>query len=165
MRKEQCFHLFPRQKEIQWFELLVLKSQFTTRPRWGYWVRTFPTPQCQMQIQAHWVLKKKSKLCKVSSFQNKLLNKSKSMHLQKTTLNEGAGTKIIIWQYRSVPLAHPAPSTRRTEQPSCTSQPGDFCSWRQFKARVTSRHRSRQAKCCSAQSKSQLGTPSPPHFK
>lgn len=59
---------------------------------------------------------KKSKLCKVISFQNKLLNKSKSMHLQKTTLNEGAGTKIIIWQYHSIPLAHPAPSIRSVQQ-------------------------------------------------
>lgn len=46
---------------------------------------------------------KSTKLCKVISFENKLLNKPKSAYLQKTTLKEGAGTKIIIWQYHPLP--------------------------------------------------------------
>ena len=46
-------------------------------------------------------------MCKVISFENKLLNKPKSAYLQKTTLKEGAGTKIIIWQY---PPLRPRPS-------------------------------------------------------
>lgn len=36
-------------------------------------------------------------------FKIKLLNKPKSTYLQKTTLKEGAGTKIIIWQYHPLP--------------------------------------------------------------
>lgn len=92
------------------------------------------------------------------------LNKSQSTHLQKTTSNEGAGTKIIIWQYHPLPLlilpclSRTGWTPRRLEQSSFTSQPAAGDSWRLMLPAGSSSPRASSF----AQHKSQLGIP--PHL-
>lgn len=80
-------------------------------------------------------------MCKVTSFENKLLNKPQSTHLQETTLKVRSRH-----QDHNMAISSPCSSChicqevdiQQAGQFSFTFWPGGFCRWSQFKAPVIS---------------------------